>query len=228
MRRKMSLIFDIFEEFGLWLTLPLLSFFHKEYKIESKNKPGQPNVIIVERWLYKNIFRKRMIDQLRKKGLNVYGFFDHLQDGTYDDSADRLNEFIAKKKLQNITFVGISSGGITCLSYLKKYDWKSVDSLISIGTPFYGTPATYLLFFIPSARKMLPGSSFLQDLAEKTKNKDRIYCARATFDLLIPSKSAVIKGSREIIIHVIGHNNLHALNRETYTIIERIIKNSSI
>lgn len=223
MKRYSKLLIDLVEEILLWLILPFFFFLHNRYEIKNDVKPGQKNVIIVEKWLYKNLLRKRRIDELRAKGINAYGFFDQLQHNSFYESADKLREFIEQKELTNVSLIGISSGGIVSLAYLDRYGWKEIDKFISIGTPFKGTPLMIILSMFSSARKLLPNSRFLMGLNTKVENRTNIYCFRALFDMLVPAKSTVLEDAEEVVVDVIGHNNLHALNGETYSKLNEIL-----
>lgn len=144
-----------------------------------------------------------------------------LQDGTFEQSAQKLRDFIESKHAEDITLVGISNGGLTAFLYLQHFDgWKRVKQFISIGTPFRGTFASVFLSFLGSGRELLPTSSFMRSVAkENVMNKEKITCIRAAFDGLVPRSSSNLPNTENIIVDVYGHNNLHLRCKKTYDIL---------
>jgi hypothetical protein len=75
--------------------------------------------------------------------------------------------------------------------------------------------ATFLSYAY-SGRELLPNSSFIKKISQyKILNPDKIICIRAKLDEMVPNGS-VLPGCREVVMNVVGHNNLHIQVRSTY------------
>lgn len=214
----MKHVLQIISEIFLILFYPISSLIANlipKNKLEGKG--DGKTIVIVERWLSKNIKHIQWKSYLEKRGFRVYLANFSLYKGDFEESARDLEMYINKRNLKNIILVGISSGALTGLLYLQEHDgWENVDRFVTIGAPFKGTPTAYNLSFLYSGRQLLPKSSLIKKINNyKIKNLDRIYCFRATFDEMVP-KGTVLPGSHEMRINAIGHNNLHLGIGRTY------------
>jgi triacylglycerol lipase len=114
-------------------------------------------------------------------------------------------------------------GGIIGLYYKNHYP-HSIQNFISIGSPYYGTKMAPLLSFIPAAHQVRRNSDFLSTLHKKTSNIHSITSIRAIFDeIVIPSNSAHLGGTKDIIIPEIGHMNL-LFSKKTFEAVKKILE----
>lgn len=219
----MRILFQIILELWHILTYPfsfIISLF-----IPRRHNPNT-TVLIVERWFTRNVHHKPWKIYLEKKGFDVHAINFPIYRGSFDDSAERLKEYIDENDFTDIVLVGISAGGITALLYLEDYSgWEKVRKFISVGTPFYGSPMTFFTSFTKSGRELLPISTLVQNMKERKIQKlDKIVCIQAKYDEMVPRDSTALKGAKKIQIDVIGHNNLHLATGQTYETIANLAK----
>ncbi len=183
-------------------------------------------IVFVERWLNKNIIHQYWMIYLRKKGFSIHLISLSLFKDSFEKSAQELESYMRKNNLKDITLVGISSGGISCLEYLQNYSgWERVSRFISIGTPFKGTDIASLFFFFKPARELIPSSTFMTNLSKSpVTNLEHITCLVAKVDQLVPRSSGCLKGAQQKVVDVYGHNNLHLYSKETYDIVAKLAK----
>ena len=135
----------------------------KDLKILSMDDKGNP--------LYSNVQAKKdgygtvqvvngtykeMIQKLEKEyGENKVHYFayDWRMDNRYN--AVKLEEYINKdlKKAGKVTLVAHSMGGLIVSQYIANGNANKIDKLITIGTPYYGSPKVPYVF---ATGKMLP------------------------------------------------------------------------
>lgn len=194
-----------------------LSFMVKQPS-NTKQDINKPTILIVERWFNHNLFHNQWISYLRGKGFNVFFVNFPIYQGTFAESSVLLKRYISEKKLEDITLVGISSGGVTSLLYLEEQNgWQHVKKFIAVGSPLKGNSMSLFICFIYSARELLPWSSFVTKLkGMDISHPERTVCIRAKFDQLVPKSSSILAGVKEKVIPVIGHNNFHLHCRKTY------------
>lgn len=154
---------------------------------------------------------------LERQGYNAHLVNFPIRNGSFDDSALALSQYLTKHTLTNISLVGISSGALTSLIYLQEYDgWRRVDKFISVGAPFEGTWMALFVAFSSAERELLPGSQLMKKISRyKLLYPKKIYCLMAQFDEMVPFGS-ILPGTHKIVLKVIGHNNLHIRIRMTY------------
>lgn len=198
----------------------LIAFFTPKKELEGEGK-GKP-IVIVERWLSKNVKHIQWKSYLEKRGFKVYLANFSLYKGSFEHSALELKKYLEKRDLKEVILVGISSGALTSLLYLQEHDgWERVDKFVTIGAPFKGTWTAMTLAPFYSGRQLWPNSKFVKKIKSlKIKNLDRIYCFRITFDEMVPYGS-ILPGAHELRINAVGHNNLHLGLGRTY---ERIVE----
>ena len=141
--------------------------------------------------------------------------------GDIKKDAHKLKDFLERNNLRGAVLIGASLGALISLFYLQRLGgWKRVNKFISIGGPFYGSPAAHLAaWFSQSAQQMIPGSKFLTSLISKVKITKKIICISAELDELVPKNSSYLIGSKHIIVDVIGHLNLQ-FSQKTFRTIE--------
>ena len=223
---------DWLKEIALGLYYPIAGIInnikklHEDSEMDAHN-PTLPTVVFVKRWFNHNPLHIQRKQYLQDKGFNVYYYFQSISKGTWEKSAENLDQYIKDRGLENVTLVGISGGGITAYLYLQNLNgWKYVDTFISIATPFGGTWQELFLSFNESCRQLTPNSQFVQNIMNQpVKNPEKIYCIRAESDELVENKSAVLPGCKEIVIPVKGHNNLHLFDNTVYDKIAEIAHN---
>lgn len=214
-----------------WLAELLLIFIHLPSNLlkpfipfDSINKkPTHPYpIILVERWFSRNVFHFFAKRYLEKKGFTVYSLNHTLVRGEFEDSAQYLEQFIAKHKLTNCVLVGISAGATTCLEYLQNRNgWKNTHKFISIGGPLKGSPIAAFFPFTKSIRQLRPGSDFFKNLyRDGVKNEEKIITFRAKRDNMVPGKYSHLARSQNNVINVVGHNLLHTFWLPTYKKVE--------
>lgn len=224
----MKSFINIFSELSLIFFYPISSLFAQIVgRNELEGKGDGKVIVIVERWLSKNVKHIFWKHYLEKRGYKVYLANFSLYKGSFANSALDLKKYIEKRDLEDIILVGISSGGLTSLIYLQDHGgWERVDKFISVGAPFKGTWTALTLTLFYSGRQLLPNSSFIKKIKKyEIKNLDRIYCFRTTIDEMVPYGS-VLSGAHEMRINAIGHNNLHLGIGRTYERIAELGKTS--
>lgn len=192
----------------------LVSFIPKE-KFESK-KEGK-TIIIVERWLNFNIRHLYWKYYLERQGFRVFIKNFSLWSGDFDKSALRLEQYMEKKKCDDVVLVGISAGALTSLLYLQEYGgWERVRKFISVGAPFEGTWSAFPVAFTHSGRELFPTSATIHKIKNmKILHPEKIFCIRAKYDEVVPN-GAVLPGAHSVTLPIAGHNNLHLRIRATY------------
>ena len=137
-------------------------------------------------------------DKLKDLGFDVFSpgpsFLSLLHIHTQAFALSKLvDEALSKHKTKKCNIIGVSMGGIVALYYLHELDGaKKVNTCITIGTPFRGTPAAYpALLFAPSAWEIIPGSSLIKYLSQKPKPPGvKMYNFSGKNDLLCPPRTS--------------------------------------
>lgn len=192
----------------------------------NKNPIRDIPIVIVERWFSPNamhIFLKRYLES---QGYAVYMHNSSLIKGSFEDAAVDLKKFIHEKKLSNVTLVGISFGGISCLLYLEEQGgWKNVREFISVGTPFYGSYAAYALGIFKSVRQMVPNSRLVKKIKHiSITYPKRIICLRTRLDEMAPFPNDALPGTIKRELEVAGHNYFHILSPKVFATIAKEAK----
>lgn len=223
LQRILKIIFETLLEILLILLytpLGVISFLFPR-KEEKHIVGNDKTIILVERWANPHIMHRFWKGYLERKGFSVYLVSFSLLRGSFQESAEKLRQFIHERKLQNITLVGLSTGSVTALLYLQEFDgWQRVKTFIAVAGPFHGTPLVLPLAFFPSVRELLPQSKFLKTLLSKPiKHPEKIILLNARIDEMVPVWSRKLPNVKQEIIDVYGHNNLHLFCKETYDMI---------
>jgi pimeloyl-ACP methyl ester carboxylesterase len=155
---------------------------------------------------------------LERRGIPAAVLYIPLRDVSLADSAEVLRRELDANDVRSVVLVGISTGGLTCLSYLQRFNgWERVDGFIPVAAPFLGAQSAILLSFIRNMRALLPNGPFITTTArENMTHLNRILCLSAAFDELVPRASSLLPGAAHEVIEVVGHNNLHVTSRATY------------
>ena len=116
-------IIHILSEIGLIIFYPISSVFAQIVKRNELEGHGDGKVIvIVERWLSKNVKHIYWKHYLEKRGYRVYLANFTLYKGSFEQSAVSLKKYLEKRELTDIILVGISSGALTSLVYLQEHE----------------------------------------------------------------------------------------------------------
>ncbi len=175
-------------------------------KIHSSSKKI---IILLHGWGTRNVIYLPLKWQLQKMGYRVItpDFGWHIID--INKTVVHLKEFIHSNHLENITFVGHSEGGIIALAYAKENP-STVKKIITMGSPFHGSPHAKLAsFFSQAAEQLKPNSLFLKKLVSSL-DKDfwasKISCVYTSYDEVVPAHSASLPFVTQVIdIKKIGH-----------------------
>lgn len=223
----MKTLTQILTEICLILFYPVIGLLSHTKSYPVRNSNGKC-IVIIERWLRPNILHILGKQYLESHGYTVYLVSHSIIKGSFYQSAKKLDEFIKKNNLEQITLVGISSGGISALIYFQELEgWKNVNNLITIGTPFRGTLAALPLSVIKACREILPWSVTVQKIkSTQIEQFQKVVCIVAKVDELVPRWSSTLPKTNTEVINVIGHNALHLVCRDTYDTILKYAKKS--
>jgi len=134
-----------------------------------------------------------------------------------------------------LTIVGHSKGGLVATYYVKKLGgWRRSRAVVTLGTPFHGTPRAWLGLplapFAPSIPQLLPGSRFLQRLHDGAwPHQVRLTSIWSKRDGLAPWPSPVLDphGSTEVRNVEVDCEHLEFLTRKgIYLVIRRELQAS--
>jgi hypothetical protein len=108
-----------------------------------------------------------------------------------ENLAKQLNNFIKSlklKKSEKVSIIAHSMGGLIAEYYLKFIDNKKVDKLITLCSPFKGTPWAFLLDK-KGIKEMKPNSCFLKKLNNKKLKNVKEESIYSEEDFIVPHKS---------------------------------------
>lgn len=138
---------------------------------------------------------------------------------THIDTMKAKAETIAKETGRNdLILIGHSMGGlVSCLYTAQLSEPNRVTDLITIGSPFLGSPVAR---FFPgaNAREMEPGSILLNEILqgiEKNKTTRFYHIGTKSDQLVIPGESAILSHHPHIIYEDLGHASLTYSTRVT-------------
>ena len=176
-------------------------------------------------------------NRLKSEGFPVFSFYlgrFNIQDivKTAHSTAEKLHRFYKEKKFERISIVGHSMGGLIGLYMLKFLGISPyVRRMIAVGTPFHGTPASYLGIatmglFGKSVWQMTPGSAFLQKLmAAPMPEGVEVISIMSRHDMLAPDRRCVLEGAKNMLV-ASGHAAL-IVKDEVYQVLSALLKNQS-
>jgi triacylglycerol esterase/lipase EstA (alpha/beta hydrolase family) len=133
----------------------------------------------------------------------------------------KIESILAQTPVKKIDIVGHSMGGLIGLYYVKKLGGhEKVRKLVMLGTPLKGTwsaiigIATFGLLS-SSAWQLLPGSSFLKELASgELPHRVQYYTIAAARDWICPPESTTLDGAESMTVPL-GHSSL-VMSEEVY------------
>ncbi len=123
---------------------------------------------------------------------------------------DRIEAICKLRGIDRLPVVAHSLGGLAIRAYIAAQGDARLERVITIASPHFGT---HLAHFgnARNVREVRPGSSFLKALLakERTVRSVPITCIFSYHDnIVMPQRTAVLPGSREIAYSGIGHVSL--------------------
>jgi pimeloyl-ACP methyl ester carboxylesterase len=194
--------------------------------------PGPP-VLVIHGYLATKGSLHLLEHQLARRGHVVMSFrFGPINLGDIRDSAGlvarKVESIIAQTGVDHVNIVGHSMGGLVGLYYVKRLGGRHrVRRLVLLGTPARGTWRAVLgLFTAPlglASLQLLPGSPFLQELAETPLPKGvDVVSIGALRDWLAPVASTVLEGVRHVALPT-SHSGL-LVDEEVADTIARLLR----
>jgi len=158
---------------------------------------------LLERWS----FFAKIADKLSLLGHPVYvipNLGQNLKDIPY--SAKVISELIEQNKLQQVTVIAHSKGGLIGKYLLANYN--KVKKLIAIATPFAGAkPAKYVPLY--HFQELTPRSKVINDLISNKEVNKKIVSIYPIFDNHIwPQESPYLDGAKNIQVNIHGHHKV--------------------
>ena len=160
-----------------------------------------------------------------ERALRKYGFSD-VKTFSYSPLRKSIPDLAAKLELEveaikkrtgakKVQLVGHSLGGLICRYYTEQLGGhRSVETLITVGTPHHGTVVAFA-GRSPSAKQMRPNSDFMKAMQRVRKPRSVRYISYySNLDVIVvPAHSAVLdngNGStvKNILVHDHGHLSL--------------------
>jgi pimeloyl-ACP methyl ester carboxylesterase len=195
-------------------------------------EPGPP-VLVIHGYLATKGSLHLLEHQLARRGHVVMSFrFGPINLGDIRDSAGlvarKVESIIAQTGVDEVDIVGHSMGGLVGLYYVKRLGGRHrVRRLVLLGTPTRGTWRAVLgLFTAPlglASLQLLPGSPFLQELAEAPLPKGvDVVSIGALRDWLAPVASTVLEGVRHVALPT-SHSGL-LVDEEVADTVARLLR----
>jgi pimeloyl-ACP methyl ester carboxylesterase len=167
-----------------------------------------------------------------RKVLEKQGFVVHIvplgfQAGAIAAKGQKLADYLETHDLKNCYLLGYSLGGWVALALPERARWR-VNTLITLGVAFRGTPMACLLGILQAARQLIPGSGFLKHQTQPWlgfANHINIY---AQIDEITASQAtSELAQVRQMMLPIQGHFNLvkHPLAQQV--LLQTIIKHCS-
>jgi triacylglycerol esterase/lipase EstA (alpha/beta hydrolase family) len=123
---------------------------------------------------------------------------------------ERIDELF-KEGIKEVDLVGHSMGGLVCLYFALKCEYKvKLKKIVCIGTPFEGTKTAFYGFG-KCAKQMRYHSLFVKKLKRDILEDKRfkIYCVATKLDqIVIPFDSAILEKKENLVINDLGHASL--------------------
>lgn len=165
-------------------------FFDKKIDIFGKsNFTSLIDYLVDQGWDRDELFVIQYSDAIGSNIPNAYeldAFIDNVLSQTGKDQVD---------------IVAHSMGGLSSRYYIKNLGGhEKVGSLITLGTPHYGTPLAYLVSWTAGGSEMIPGSTFLQELNSGDLTPGSVqYTSIYTYpDEMVPYANSQVSGWNNI------------------------------
>jgi pimeloyl-ACP methyl ester carboxylesterase len=194
---------------------------------------GATPVLLIHGYLATKGSLHLLEQQLARRGHVVMSFrFGPINLGDIRDSAGliarKVESIVAQTGVSHVDIVGHSMGGLVGLYYVKRLGGRHrVRRLVLMGTPTQGTWSALLgLITAPlglASLQLLPGSPFLQELAETPLPKGvDVVSIGALRDWLAPVASTALEGVRNIALPT-GHSGL-LVDEEVADTVARLLR----
>jgi hypothetical protein len=136
--------------------------------------------------------------------------------------AARVADLLAETGADKVHLIGHSLGGLIIAQALADdHLTGQVDTVVTIGTPFKGSPWAYLWPFGTMIRALRDGSPLLRRLAETpVPDGVRWIAVSSTLDVIVPGRRSVPrhKGVRSVTVDDAGHTGM-LLSRQVVNLI---------
>ena len=194
-------------------------------------------VLLIQGWLGTRGVFSILENRLKRDGFPTISFhLGTLNVRDIEKSAEivatKLRSVCEEHKIEKVNIVSHSMGGLIGLYALKNYEiGHLVKRFIAIGTPFHGTPASYLGIAVTglaakSIWQMAPNSPFIKKLHSTPLPQDiDIYSIISRHDFLAPEKFSVLEGAKNLVVSS-GHAAL-IINEGVYSVVSSIIQNKN-
>jgi triacylglycerol lipase len=118
--------------------------------------------------------------------------------------SQRIEDVCRDTGASQVMLVAHSMGGLVARSYLARHGPGRVERLVTIATPHSGSELARIGIGA-NAREMVPGSSWLQDLAAESVGVPAISLRTPHDNYVMPQDSQRLHGARDIEMPGIGH-----------------------
>lgn len=212
----------------LLLTIVLRPFGWLPPQIPSASDSSRPPVILLH-----GLFQNRSCLFWLQHRLRCAGYKDIICINTppwrdietlTEGLAKRVDELRIKLKVEKVTLIGHSMGGMIARNYVQKRGGAAyVQGMITLGSPHHGSKlAPFALS--PMGKTLLPGSSFLREfnsIAWPTQTPAISIYTRYD-NIVLPAESAKMAGAQAIELDGMGHTALLFHPRSLQTIIDSL------
>lgn len=160
--------------------------------------------------------------------LPFFGFGDLRKAARHlEKEIDRLLRECADEAYEDrVDIIAHSAGGLVARYYIRRLGGdRKVHSLVTLGTPHYGTYTSALFPLNTVARQTLPGSAFLKDLNDGPDTQEPIHytCLNSPTDgVVIPAWSARLRGARNVEVKFLTHWG-YLWSQDVYRVIREAI-----
>lgn len=202
-----SIIYHMLLEYLLILRLKVTSFIKRTPPAYWKNGT-KGDVIIVPGFAETWVYEEMPASHLNKLGYRIHVI--HELDSNFvpiQKATEIVSDYIKKNELTDVILLAHSKGGIIAKRVLDSLPEKIIQKIITISVPYHGTFWGYGYFL--RLKEMQPASEIIRSTLKETKNNSRIYNYYSQIDNnVIPNKSAILEGARNMQIGVIGHTRI--------------------
>lgn len=194
-------------------------------------------VLLIQGWFGNRGVFSILEHRLKGDGFPVFSFElgrVNIQDivKSAELTAKKLRQVCELQRLEKVSIVGHSMGGLIGLYALKFCGIAPlVRRMIAVGTPFHGTPFSYLGvattgLVAKSVWQMVPNSPFIRNLLRAPMPEDvEIISIMSRHDLLAPEKSCVLLGAKNMLVAA-GHTAL-IVNEDVYKFLSTLLKDQN-
>lgn len=139
-----------------------------------------------------------------------FGFGDLRKSAAYLGQVidEILDQASVDPKHRQVDIIAHSAGGLAARYFIKYLGGdRKVHSLVTLGTPHNGTYSGVLFPLATVVRQTLPGSQFLEELnrGEEARGVEYTSIYSPTDGIIVPAKSAIMKGARNIRVTGLTH-----------------------